>query len=73
MIEEIAQVFGREHRRCSTTEVDAGEFRLRKIGFSPSSFLSDRLDEITNRSIARGVLVKRAIRADPVTKGDVYV
>jgi hypothetical protein len=46
---------------------------IRKIGFSPSGLLSDGPDEIGYRCVTGSVLVKGAIRADAVAKGDVDV
>lgn len=66
-------MLGREHGRRAAAEVKGFDGLKRTGSFTPCCLLSDGLDEIADRGVARGVLVERTIRADPVAEGDVDV
>lgn len=66
-------MLGGEHRWRAAAEVESFDGLKRTGSFSPCCLLSDGLDEIADGRVARGVLVERTIRADPVAEGDVDV
>ena len=69
---QAAEVFWRQHAGSAAAEIEGSGFGggLRD---SVAGFPGERVDEAADRSGARGVLVERAIRADPVAEGDMEV
>ena len=71
-IEQAREVGGREHRRRAAAEVE-GAWRGREGRRAVPGLGDHGIDEGADVGVARGVLEERAIRADPVAKGDVDV
>jgi len=70
--EEFTKVGGREHGGRAAAKIDRFEwcevFLSEEAGFGEEGF-----DEGSEVGVARGMLVKRAIRADAVAEGDVEI